>query len=550
MLAKIKANLSALSHFGKLKPLLSKKMLAASLFGLAAVSGATFWFGQTAAERAAMIERAAKMLDAATAGTPLAGSGNLLRKNQPMEPEGILHPPTNPGTLAGPVIRGESGLDGMVMPDGSVRKDGEKVLKPVVEDSRLSKNFLADLAGFIIKHYQPGNPTGVLNLKLAAINQHCATLLTTEPGGGRHALLNYAFRPTMLRALYQFYVDYFLDCLAGVYGNSGQVSFGSNQAHVADFLKILAAKLDALASTMNQILDLNDFTPGLEAYETSLEEWESLSAQLTLAEYDLAQLAGLDPEASELDLKRAQMRVAELTERLEQAAVKRDENYAFFLDNLKGTNTPVVDDETLLFVTLWMQRRLNGVDGGRESLQICVDILDDLAKRLKHRSKDLTDNLLASESRQEDGRKDQEQEHDQGLVKRSDQDLVQGSPANSPEKSEARALDDSLDEVGAERDVVGRDQAEKVGAEKIESGTVGAEKTGRKEIGSEKIRAEKDGTERDGSKSTLTSEDQDVHKNSLILPSSQETKPLVQDPRLNKPANRTSLRGAATLDAG
>ena len=383
MLQKIKANLPALFTWGKLDTLLRKKMLGVALVFSLIVGGATFWLGQSDEKKGDLRERLAATLDASTAGTPLEGSGNLLRKEKPVnQPEGILHPATNPGTFAGPVIREETGLDGMVMPDGSIRKDGEKVLKPVAEDSRLSKNFLADLAAYIAKHYVPGAP-GSLNLKLASVNQHCSSLLNTEPGGGRKALLNYAFQPTMLKVLYQFYADYFVNCL-----EHPKIGRKLNPAELADFFKLLAQRLAGLKTTIGQILDQKDL-PGFKAYEDAQEDWESLSAQLTLADYDLAQLLGLDPEASDNEVRKAKMRVAELTERLEQAQVKRDDSYYFFLENLKGTKTILVDDATLIFIALWMQRRNSESEQASESFQVCQDILEDLRQRLELRAKDL-----------------------------------------------------------------------------------------------------------------------------------------------------------------
>ncbi|MBQ9536819.1 MAG: hypothetical protein IJU79_03410 [Desulfovibrionaceae bacterium] len=354
-----------------------KKLVAATLFMCGLLGAAIVWVA--CGYSSGFVERIAMKLDSATAGTPLAGLGKLLRK-EPVQPDRVLHPATNPGTLAGHVIRGESGLDGMLMPDGSFRAQGELVLKPVHEDSRLSRNFVEDVAKFIVTRYVPSEPHGQLLLELQQLNQHCSTRLNTEPGGGRQAILKYAFQPTMLKALYQLYISYFLDCLEQ---SSAETLTLVQQG---ELFNLLAKRFEDVNATLAHILSVKEFSVELSTFEASVEQYESLSAQLTLAQYDLEQLQALGDGVDPKELHTLSQRVAELTERLERAQFNRQENLHFFLDNLKRASAPDVDDDTLLFLAMWLHRRMQQQDNWRESCETCRELLGDLVARLRAQS--------------------------------------------------------------------------------------------------------------------------------------------------------------------
>ncbi|MBQ7586318.1 MAG: hypothetical protein IJU40_08740 [Desulfovibrionaceae bacterium] len=389
MLKKLKVVLATLQDW---RPQISLTLWVIVSLSVALVGLGAFWFSRGVEERAQILDTLAARLDEATAGTPLAGSGAYIR-SKPIQPQEVLHPATNPGTLAGPEIRGESGLDGMLMPDGSFRAEGEQVLKPVTEDNRLSRSFVEDLARFMASQYVVGEPKGHLDFQLQSINQHCGTRLNTEPGGGRQALLKYAFQPTMLKALYHFYVQFYLECL-----ERACASLSSLERE--DFFKSLSQELEALSLTLSQIIALEDFSPELSAFESSVEEYESMSAQLTLAQYDLAQLSS-EADPKESALKKAQNRALELEERLERCQVKREECLHFFLDNLKGNHTPKVNDDTLLFMAMWVHRRIEDQNNWRECCEVCVALLEDLAKRLREQLEKPRKEFLPLETQEE-----------------------------------------------------------------------------------------------------------------------------------------------------
>ena len=321
-------------------------------------------------------EEAAKLVDDATRGTPLAGSGDFLREPPPPPPAQVLHPSTNPGTLAGPVIRGPSGIEGMLMPDGSFRQEGQLIVNKVQEDGRLKKDFVEDLADFIVRRYQPDAKGGRLALSLQSINQHCGTRMNTETGGGRTALMRYAFQSTMLRGLYQLYVQHFLQSLA--YAAQKRKLEG----HLPNLYRQLAEKCSRVANAVEIILKAPEFEQQLADYEAFAEACENISAQITGALFDVDQLSERGAQASEM--RAAQLRVNGLSAKLRRALENRDTALRHLLAALRMARDPLLDDDSLLFLALWVQRRISSGGTAREAVQTSVEILRDLSGRLLH----------------------------------------------------------------------------------------------------------------------------------------------------------------------
>ncbi|MCR5813033.1 MAG: hypothetical protein K6G15_00880 [Desulfovibrio sp.] len=372
------ADISGLPQPSRVTP---KKLIVAALLACIVAACLVFYVTrpqevqeQLRQDASNLREEAAKLVDDATRGTPLAGSGDLLREPPPPPPAAVLHPSTNPGTLAGPVIRGPSGIEGMLMPDGSFRQEGQKVVGRVEEDGRLKKDFVEDLAAFIVRRYQPDAKGGRLALSVQSVNQHCGTRMNTEAGGGRTALMRYAFQPTMLRGLYQLYVQDFLQKLA-LYAKERNLD-----GHLPLLYQQLAQKCTSVANAVEAILKTPDIEKQLADYERMAESCENISAQITGTLFDADQLAENGAQASEL--RAAQLRVSGLNAKLRRALENRDNALRHLLLALRKARDPLLDDETLLFLILWVQRRIATGGAAREAVQTSVDILRDLSGRL------------------------------------------------------------------------------------------------------------------------------------------------------------------------
>lgn len=195
----------------------ARKAVTLAVLAALAVGGTAFWLTRDKATRDHWREEAASVIDNATSGTPLAGVGNVLRDAPPPPPPSVLSPVTAPGTLAGQTVQGSVGQTGVQDgASGPAVQTAEAVPPKVTEDSRVRPEFVQDLAAYLAGRFKPGPHGGVLQVSVQGLNQRYGTRLpgiAGGPGGGRAALLRYAFHPTMLQGLYALYVDRFLEDL-------------------------------------------------------------------------------------------------------------------------------------------------------------------------------------------------------------------------------------------------------------------------------------------------------------------------------------------------
>ena len=359
-----------------------KKKGVIVVLALALVAALAFWYTRPPEvqeklreDAANLREEAARMVDDATKGTPLAGSGNLLRSAPTPPPASVMHPSTNPGTLGGPVIRCESDVEGMLLPDGSFRKEGQRVLNRVLEDAKLKKDFVEDLAEYIVNSFAPDAQGGRFTKDLQSLNSHCGTRMNTETGGGRTALLRYVFQPTMLRGLYHLYLPSFLETL------QDRAKLRCSKRELEQFYTMLTARIADTAKALTALLAQSDLSGQLKAYEKLAEACEAVSAKSTVALFDLDQL--IENKASTGEVQMMQQHVDELGLEYKSALESRDRLLRPLLDRLHSEIGTAFDDDTLLFLALWVQRRLEGGGNSRDAVKTSVTILEDLATRVQ-----------------------------------------------------------------------------------------------------------------------------------------------------------------------
>ncbi|MCR4666912.1 MAG: hypothetical protein K5657_06420 [Desulfovibrio sp.] len=358
-----------------------KKVGFLAFFAVCCVGLLAFWLTrpeevreQLREDASGIREEAAQFVDDATRGTPLAGIGRFIRKEDPPTPESVLHPPTNSGTLAGPVIRGESGRAGMLLPDGTFRKDNQPVLARVEEDSWLKKRFVENLAAFIVGHYTPKSRGGAFSLSLSSLNQYCATRLNTEGSGGRSAFLRYAFHSSMLEGLYSLYAGYF----AGELERKAREKW--NDASVRSFFSLLSEDVRLTAMTLEAILQDASLMSSLQQYEKDAETCDALRAEHTVALFELEQMR--ERRADPAAVNAQKLRVDALAARLPKAFEQRDQTLRSALAPVKKALGSRVEEGDLLFLTLWVRRRLETGPAASSALKSVVSVLKDFSHGL------------------------------------------------------------------------------------------------------------------------------------------------------------------------
>lgn len=344
---------------------------------LALLGAAIWWLRQPESTRKEMRAEAAGKINDALENTPLAGIGNALMDTPPPSPAALLHRPSDPGTLSGPVVTGTvaAGLDtaqgapgATLSPDAGA--DPEEA--PLREDPRVSPAYLEALAVWLAERYHPA--TGSLGVTAQTMNQYGGSTLAAKAKGGRPGLLRYAFQPSMLDGLYRLYIDRFMADLDSAAQKIGLTATQNRQFH-----KALAGKAALWASGLEGILAVPDLQDALRKIDDLAQKAVDANIQLTNAVFELDDLR--EARAPKQQMETAQLRVNGLAARYRRANEEHAAAQRNFVARIREQTGQTLDAETLLFMAAWAERRLAGDSHGAAALRNCVGLLRDLGRR-------------------------------------------------------------------------------------------------------------------------------------------------------------------------
>lgn len=352
------------------------KAVILSLFSLAIVGAMIFWFGRTDEEKEQLRERAADIVDDSLKSTPLAGLGNILRDAPPPP---AINTVTEPGTLAGRDITGTveapvdlAGADSSLpLRDGVTgQSPGLEDELPVADDKEVRHGYLLELAQWLAARYKRGN----LEISAQGLNHYCGVTLANQASGGRAGLLRYAFHPSMLEGLYRLYIGRFMDDL-----NHAAAKQGFSPQQKRQFYLALAGKSVLWATALEGILEVRDLKGSLAKIDKLAQKAVDVNAQLTTAVFDLDELRENKAPAQQVNV--AQMRVDGLAARYRRANEEHEAAQRALVAEIRKNLGKSLDNDTLLFMAAWAERRIQSEQNARESLQSCCALLRDLGRR-------------------------------------------------------------------------------------------------------------------------------------------------------------------------
>lgn len=393
-----------------------------ALLALFCLGGALWWLLSAPEKKEELREQAADAINDIAGGTPLAGIGDILRESPPPLPPQITHPATERGTLSGRQVTGtisspiegtgessqyttttteagENGISHTSQLDpanllASERRDDSQPLNrlgsrsqesdqpvfssvplpPAKEDSRVKPSYLADLARWLAARYRPGARGGTLELSPQSLNNLWGVNLAGQMQGGRSGLLRYAFHSSMLEALYKLYINQFMTDL-----DQAALKRGFSPEQNKDFHQAVAAKAATYASALNGILQVPDLGEKLAAIEALGQKSVEENAQLANALFELDELR--EKKAARTQLDTVQMRISGLTARYKRAVDNQEAAQRALAAEIRKGAGLGLDQESLLFMAAWVQRRLSEDASARNSLQTSAGIMRDLARR-------------------------------------------------------------------------------------------------------------------------------------------------------------------------
>ena len=387
ILMKLEKKLSVpdLEHMPKPDPARAgrQKIILLALLALLVVASLAYWLTRDDATREQWRKEAAQTIDDATKGTSLEGVGDLLRTPPPPLPSTVISPPTAPGTLAGQNVQGAvpgSGASSGAGDKASLLPNADgapQALPKVTEDSRVRPQFITDLAAYFVSRFKPGRTSGTLRVSVQEINQRYGIRLpglAVDDKGGRAALLRYAFHPTMLQGLYGLYADRFLGELDSEAAKKSLSPEQTRQLHMA-----LSGRLVIWAGALEGIVALPDLGQRLENMEKLSQAVMDVNTQMAEAVFALDQLR--ESGASKTQQATAQLRVDGLSARYRRALDDVAAAQRTLLGAIRQRGGQVMNDEDLLFVAQWVDRRRRQDPQSAASTQSVANILRDMAQR-------------------------------------------------------------------------------------------------------------------------------------------------------------------------
>ncbi|MBD5647038.1 MAG: hypothetical protein HDQ89_05240 [Desulfovibrio sp.] len=383
-----------------------RKLWLVVVLAVLLLAGAAWWLSRDDAAREDLREKAASYVDGITAGTPLAGIGNVFRTAPPPPPASVTNPATEPGTLAGRNVQGtvpapvDTGLPyGAAGPDGAGAAGGAAAgangaagaetgapgqagaegalpgyAPPVTEDSRVSASFVAELARWLAARYRPGPRGGTLAVTVQALNQRLGVAQAGAVPGGRAGLLRYAFHPSMIQGLYNLYVGRFLQDLDDAARGRGLDEAQNRQFHLA-----LAGRAVILAGALEGVASLPDMSGQLTHVEQLAQNAVDINAQMAQAVFELDEKRAAN--APRQELATGQLRVDGLAARYRRALDEQAAAQRALVAAIRKGGGQGMDDDSLLFVAHWVERRLAGDRDALASVRAAASVLRDLGRR-------------------------------------------------------------------------------------------------------------------------------------------------------------------------
>lgn len=385
----------------------SFKVICLALLTIILLGGAFFWLTLKESEKDALRAQAADLVNHAASGTPLAGIGDALRQSPPPPPSRVINPPTDQGTLAGRTVTGtiasplilgsmpipsppeaQSGETGaeasdssptLASPAGTALTDAEgkpvftpQVLPPAREDSRVPATCLEEIAQWLATRYKTG--TGVLAFNPQSMNQLLDSTIAAHGQGGRASLLRYAFQPSMLTGLYKLYIDQFMLDLSSASKKRGFTPGQDKQFHMA-----LAGQSALAASALEAIAGTPELGSRLKNIDAMSQKVVDLNTQLASAVGELDELRR--NRGASQQISAATMRVDGLSARYRRAMEEHSTARTAFANELKKQIGQPMDEDSLLFLAGWVERRLAAGESAREALNNGIALLRDLSRR-------------------------------------------------------------------------------------------------------------------------------------------------------------------------
>ena len=375
-----------------------RRLTAAAILALMLLAGLTFWLTRDEKAKKDIVVRTEEALHSAGLDPLVNATKELLAPPPPPPPMhsvGVAAPGISangtliqgsmpaPADLAAASERGTGSAT--PTPDGGAASG---VMPQQREDSVIRPDFVHDLANWLVTRYKPApqGGRGHINASIQAANMRYGANMRgmerqgADSAGARAYILRYAFNPTMLEALYGIYADRLVHevtrtALAPDQGKA------LNEAQLDDLYKTYAAFFADLAGAISGIAAMPDLKERIEAVHKAGQQTIALHRQITENVFaldearekkDAAAIPGLEAKIEQMNGHYRTSLQGQSNARAALTAAVRKNNPAHRLD-----------EDSVLFLALWMERRMDKQTNALDAARTASALLYDLSYRFE-----------------------------------------------------------------------------------------------------------------------------------------------------------------------
>jgi len=257
-------------------------------------------------------------------------------------------------------------------------------------DSVVTTDFISSLAKWLAANYQPGRngKPGRSSASLAEVNMRYGSTLPglRHSGGsssaGREAVLDYAWSPGMLEALYQLYIDRFMTAMNEAARTRKQPL---NSHQTADMLTLYAGQFQTLGAALRGVASLPDLHEQVQAIHQAGRKVDQAVIYVADANFEYERARD---EGRQADLPDLHNRVLKSTWAKAEAEKAQRAARAALLDDIKrhaGGRVP--PNSTLVYLAEWVDRR--GPDAA-PATAVAADLFFRLSERFDAQARQIS----------------------------------------------------------------------------------------------------------------------------------------------------------------
>jgi len=367
-----------------------RKLVAMAVSALVLLAAMTYWLSRDEGTKQDILTQASDALQT-TGLAPLIDTTKELLTPSPPPQVGIASPGVS---ASGTSIQGTVADAASTQPAENVSEKPDAsppgVMPPQREDSVIRPAFVRDLAQWLVTRYKPSpqGAKGQINISLQAVNMRYGMYLrgmerkSKDPAGSRAHILRYAFNPAMLEALYNLYADRLVQELTqtALAPNQGKAL---HKAQLDDLYHAYAAFFADLAVATGGLAAMPDLPERIANINRANNQTIALHRQLTENVFALDEARETKHTA---DIHSIEARIENLNWRYRASLQGQSNARAALVSAIRNnghSRTLLLDDDSLLFLALWIDRRMGKQTDALAAVRKASALLADLSRRFE-----------------------------------------------------------------------------------------------------------------------------------------------------------------------